>query len=287
MHGVRWWECKICASEYNREWRRKHAEELRDYSKKYYVTHIIQHKQTAKLWRKANSEKIRMAKKEKYNLNKVKILEAQRNYNNVIRNRVMGHYSQGTPKCLQCGFSNMNALSIDHINGDGAKHRREVGGGYRIYLWLIRNNYPDGFQVLCYNCNWLKRLGENTKGIVKNEKKNETTLTYFRRTKEFVFKHYSQDAKPKCKFCKTDDLRVLSIDHINGGGSRERKLVGFGNTFYIWLVKNNFPDGYQVLCMNCQMIKRAKNKESRRIDRIPINNSSEALDVKNNLEKTI
>jgi hypothetical protein len=57
---------------------------------------------------------------------------------------------------------------------------------------------------------------------------------------------------PQCKCCKTDILEFLSIDHINGGGIQHRKLIGGnGAGFYRWLIKNNFPEGFRVLCMNC------------------------------------
>ena len=46
-------------------------------------------------------------------------------------------------------------LSIDHINNDGAAHRRKLGSNY-IYSWLIQTNFPEGFQVLCHNCNLAK-----------------------------------------------------------------------------------------------------------------------------------
>ena len=29
-------------------------------------------------------------------------------------------------------------------------------GGYALHLWLKKNNFPDGFRVLCMNCNWAK-----------------------------------------------------------------------------------------------------------------------------------
>lgn len=62
-----------------------------------------------------------------------------------------------------------------------------------------------------------------------------------------------------CKRCGFDDIRALSIDHVNGGGNKHRRELGksaTGSWFYRWLVKNGFPEGFQVLCMNCQFIKR-------------------------------
>lgn len=62
----------------------------------------------------------------------------------------------------------------------------------------------------------------------------------------------------KCKCCSEDEPMFLSIDHVNNDGAAERKAglySGSGTAFYKWLRKNGFPDGYQVLCMNCQVGK--------------------------------
>jgi hypothetical protein len=52
-----------------------------------------------------------------------------------------------------CGESHYEFLTIDHVNGDGADHRRETNNE-DIYRWLERNNFPPGFRVLCMNCNF-------------------------------------------------------------------------------------------------------------------------------------
>ena len=66
---------------------------------------------------------------------------------------VFDHYGR-TCKC--CGESNPVFLTIDHINGGGTQHvKNEVKG--EIYPWIVRHGYPEGFQVLCYNCNCAKR----------------------------------------------------------------------------------------------------------------------------------
>ncbi len=62
--------------------------------------------------------------------------------------------SYGGVWCNCCGESNIKFLTMDHINNDGNVHRRtdpNIGPG--LYRWLRRNNYPEGFQVLCWNCN--------------------------------------------------------------------------------------------------------------------------------------
>ena len=69
------------------------------------------------------------------------------------RNLVFDHYGR---TCICCGESEFRFLTIDHINNDGATHRKAIGGN--LYSWLIKNQFPDGFQVLCFNCNHGKHL---------------------------------------------------------------------------------------------------------------------------------
>lgn len=72
-----------------------------------------------------------------------------------IKLEVLIYYGGNPPKCACCGESRIEFLTIDHINNDGAKHRKEtkMHTGYQFSLWLIRNNFPEGFQILCWNCN--------------------------------------------------------------------------------------------------------------------------------------
>ena len=54
-------------------------------------------------------------------------------------------------KCACCGESRIEFMSVDHINGGGSKHRKEIPSN--LYTWLRQQGYPDGFRVLCLNCN--------------------------------------------------------------------------------------------------------------------------------------
>ena len=66
-------------------------------------------------------------------------------------------------KCAICGYNDIGGLQIDHINNDGSIIRKRLKQnkisftGNSYYRWLIKNNFPSGHQVLCANCNWLKR----------------------------------------------------------------------------------------------------------------------------------
>lgn len=62
--------------------------------------------------------------------------------------------------CACCKENILDFLAIDHVNNDGSVHRdkENINTGWHTYLWLKRNNYPEGFQILCHNCNWAKHI---------------------------------------------------------------------------------------------------------------------------------
>jgi hypothetical protein len=58
-------------------------------------------------------------------------------------------------KCVKCGFSDVRALQIDHVNGGGGKEIRSIGVK-KMYSLAIRDS-EHKYQLLCANCNWIKR----------------------------------------------------------------------------------------------------------------------------------
>ena len=67
-----------------------------------------------------------------------------------IREAVFAHYGK---QCACCGETHWEFLTIDHVHGDGAAHRRQIGRA-RLYRWLRKNRFPEGFRTLCMNCNF-------------------------------------------------------------------------------------------------------------------------------------
>ena len=88
-----------------------------------------------------------------------------------VKAETMQHY--GGTKCACCGELEIRFLTIDHINGGGNTHRKQIGRGRSIYSWLKRNDYPAGYQVLCYNCN----CAGGFYGICPHEEKRRNNLT--------------------------------------------------------------------------------------------------------------
>lgn len=90
-----------------------------------------------------------------------------------LKRKVLTVYGHGKCACVRCGFSDIRALCIDHVNGGGTRHVKSLGkNGKTFYKWLVDNNYPLGFQTLCYNCNQIKYL-EEWEGFWRNRTKAE------------------------------------------------------------------------------------------------------------------
>lgn len=83
------------------------------------------------------------------NLAKLKVYHKKRQQD--MKKMIISFYSKGESTCACCTENNIEFLSVDHIKGDGNIHRREIGSS--LYTWLVRNKMPEGFRILCMNCN--------------------------------------------------------------------------------------------------------------------------------------
>ncbi len=113
-----------------------------------------------KIKQRENARKHRLSNREHYNERNRQCKNRLYQRLHPVKIEVLTHYGNGKCACVQCGYSNEMALSIDHVDGDGANHRRAThttAGGGKLYLWLKKHDYPDGFQTLCMNCQWIKR----------------------------------------------------------------------------------------------------------------------------------
>lgn len=61
-------------------------------------------------------------------------------------------------KCVKCGFDDVRALQIDHVFGGGSIEFKGKTAAQKIRL--IEKN-PERYQLLCANCNWIKRYENN------------------------------------------------------------------------------------------------------------------------------
>ena len=84
-------------------------------------------------------------------------------YNSRLKLEVLSHYSpSGDPRCAwpTCDISDVDMLTLDHIEDGGNADRRRTGkgGGCATYAYLRKNRFPHGFQVLCMNHQFKKEI---------------------------------------------------------------------------------------------------------------------------------
>ena len=65
--------------------------------------------------------------------------------------------------CVICGFSDYRALQIDHIDGGGSQDRKNIGNR-NLFLREVLKDNNNKYQLLCANCNWIKRFEQNEHG---------------------------------------------------------------------------------------------------------------------------
>ena len=125
-------------------------------------------------WRAANPDKVKEAnekqqaiRRERYRTDEVfrESMKArsratppskQREYRQKLKDQVFNHYGR---RCACCGETEPLFLTLGHINGDGAEHRRRINGDdrggctARLFLDIIRRGFPDDIRIECINCN--------------------------------------------------------------------------------------------------------------------------------------
>lgn len=129
--------------EYDRKWRAENRDKIGGYYRKYYYTHY---------------EEIRQRKNQQNRKNEQKYeVRARRHHRHKIK--ALKLYGGDTPKCANCGEDRYECLQIDHVKNDGAYERRKISSGENFYYWLVKQSYqPHKYQVLCANCNAIKRI---------------------------------------------------------------------------------------------------------------------------------
>ena len=114
-----------------------------------------------------------------------------------------------------------------------------------------------------------KRWYENNKTKIREQKREvmrrlrandpdkyaEQSRQSKKRLKDNVFHIYGQI----CASCGFEDRRALTLDHVLNNGAEERKEIGERGVYIRALLPENMAE-YQILCMNCQFIKRVESQ---------------------------
>jgi len=113
-----------------------------------------------KIYRENNKDRILNQQRKYKEIHKLEINKKYKDKYQTQRRTVIGYYSNNEFNCKCCNESEYKFLTIDHINNDGNIHRKEfkINSGNKLISWIIKNNFPDIFQILCFNCNLSKGL---------------------------------------------------------------------------------------------------------------------------------
>ena len=125
----------------------------RERARRYRNSHLEKCRADARIWRARHPELKPIIAIES------KIRNKENNF--MAKVRALMRYSNpaGAIICNHCGIQDIDILCLDHINGEGGRHRKAINiHGSRFYTWLDQHNYPRGLQVLCWNCNRKKEL---------------------------------------------------------------------------------------------------------------------------------
>ena len=170
----------------SKEYYQKHKKERIEHTKKYNELHKKERNEYNKKYRKEQQTQINHRRRLYYQQHRKEEIQRSINYNRNFKMRikkrisktrmiVLEHYTNGTTKCQNIynldhsGMENdpdyICALEIDHKNRNEKSSERLHGD--KLCRWLIKNDFPEGFQILCPTCNTLKRIKDRELGYRK------------------------------------------------------------------------------------------------------------------------
>jgi hypothetical protein len=132
--------CNPCAAARVKAWRAANPERSKEIHKKHHAKHRGKRAAACReaYWRDPEPYKAR-----------------QRQRQAALKDEAYQAY--GGYVCVCCGETERAFLTLDHINNDGNKHRKEVDPA-AMYYWLKKHGYPSIVQVLCASCNQGKKI---------------------------------------------------------------------------------------------------------------------------------
>ena len=123
-------QCKKCHQKQKSAWSQANPERVRVSRHKHDALYADKIKEQKRIWRKAHPD-------------------THRDYQRAARRKVIDHYGA---VCVCCGESEYKFLAIDHVIPIKSSGQRSSTTVYQV----IREGYPNTFQILCHNCNLAK-----------------------------------------------------------------------------------------------------------------------------------
>ena len=168
-----------------------------------------------------------------------------------LKCKIEAFNAYGKVICCLCNENRIKSLSIDHINQDGCKQRKQQyrRTGVNLYAWLRKMGYPSGFRVLCSNCNWLAYLEHKDKTMLLSQTNDaiKQRKTFIKLKKKII-----NILGNKCVICGKNDIRILTIHHVDFNGSDHRRAAAkFGWLKYYRTILQTDLAGLECRCFSC------------------------------------
>jgi len=190
--------------------------------------------------------------------------------------------------CVKCGGKEIEFLTIDHINNDGAIERKTMH--HKCLYSKIASGIQDitNYQILCRNCNGEKANkllffkdpisihpfnGDSCKTCGRPKlTRTSYHLKYGTRKRSgcpYCQKQNNMILRSKvitllgdhCACCGQTEIFKLNIDHVNNDGSLVRHMNKCGTSYFYRRLLDETLDRnlYQILCWNCNFSKYIGN----------------------------
>jgi len=149
--------------EYMKEYRSKNRVELKRKNKEYYYKNKERFSTKRKEYSIKNKERIKkyMEGRKVLGLNLIQSRSYYQRKSTEFRYEILSLLGM---KCIKCGYDkDIRALQIDHVFSDGYKVRY-LGKNRLVYYKGILGEVKEGskrYQILCANCNFIKRYENN------------------------------------------------------------------------------------------------------------------------------
>ena len=138
-----------------------------DYYRKYYIEHGERIRARVAAWRAENKDRVAERARQRVREGTSRSPERNRRSRARLKAQVITAYGG---RCVCCGETETEFLSIDHVNGGGTRERKVVNGGGLSWRLARDSGYSDCYRVLCLNCNWSAHQGN---GICVHQRSGE------------------------------------------------------------------------------------------------------------------
>lgn len=137
----------------------------------------------------------------------------------------------------------------------------------REYNEWLRSLSPEERQAYYDQRNAAERAKYAADPSLKQATVERGNANYHRNRNKVIEYLGGRCSSPDCKWINEDGTRgctdklCLQVDHVHGDGKKLREAGEKGSTLYIFVLRTKPGEIYQLLCANCNWIKRHKNRE--------------------------